>query len=543
MASFLRHLRVVSGLTLVSRVAGLVRDAALAHVLGATQTVVMDAYAWAFLTPNLFRRLFGEGALSAAFIPVFTDYLEAGQRRAASRFMSLMVVLLVAGLGALVLVAEGLLLLGRHLTEGAAKWHLFFGLAAVLLPFAVTICVVALLQAALNCRRHFVAPALAPILLNLFIIAAAVGAGLAMEDDPFRQVYVIAVAIMLAGLAQVAIQLPALKATGLELRPAWDLAHPGLTRVLRLMGPMVIALGVVQLNVFFDSTIANLFSPYEVGLERFTVAGRSIAYPMQVGAASVLYYGQRLYNFPLGVFAVALATVVFPVLSRHAVRKDMDGLGRTASHALRLTMFIGVPAGVGLILVARPLLALWLNHGSFAADPEALPRCVRVAQLYAVGIWAYSAQHILLRTFYALEDTRTPLRVAVVAAALNAALNLSLIWVLAEGGLAIATATSAMVQTVLLVAILNRRCRHLEWRAIASSAGRTLMATALMAGAAWAAMHVAVPGFGLEGAAASLARLIAGVAVGAGVFAGAAHVLGLTELRDLLRRAPVEEAD
>jgi len=539
MASFLRHFRTVSGLTLASRVLGLARDAALAHVLGAG--MFMDAYSQAFQMPNLLRRLFGEGALSAAFIPVFTDYLERGDRRAANRFMSLMIVLLVTTLAAATLVVVGVLLVARHCTEALPKWHLIFGLAAVMFPFAVTICLVALLQAALNCVRHFAAPALAPILLNIFIIGGAVAAGLILAEHRIAQVYLIAATIVLAGIFQVFLQVPALVRKGLSFRPAWDLRHPGLRRVLRLMGPMVLAIGVMQVNAFMDATIANVFSPYAAGRETFTLAGRSIAFPMKTGAAAMLYFGQRLYNFPLGVFAIALATVIFPELSRRAHRGDTAGLGRVASHGLRLTVFIAVPAAAGLMLVCEPLLRLWLEHGRFADRPEAILRAAWVTRAYALGIWAYSANHMLLRAFYASEDTRTPLKVAMAAAVANFGLNLALIWPLAEKGLALATAASAVGQFAVLGALVSRRLAHLAWREVLATACRTLLATAAMAAAAAAAVYVAAPAVGWTGRAGAALELVLGVGAGLAAFIAAARALGMPELGDLLRRRAAEE--
>ncbi len=544
MASHLKHLRVVSGLTLVSRILGLARDATLAHFLGATQGLVMSAYSTAFMYPNLLRRLFGEGALSAAFIPVFTEYLERGDRKAAGRFMSLMVALLVVLLAAVTLVVEGGFLMLRYLSEGSPKWHLIFGLAAVMFPFGIAICVVALLQAALNCCRHFVMPALGPLVLNLFIIGGAVAGGLALPADPAMQAYVIAGAILAAGLVEVAIQVPALGRHGLALRPAWDLGHAGVRRVARAVGPTILAFGILQINAFVDSNIAYLLMSPGPARPAFELAGTEVAYPMALGAPAILYYGQRLYNFPLGVFGIALATVLFPVLSRQAVRKDRAGMARTASHALRLSIFVGLPAGVGLVLVAEPLLRLWLNHGRFASDPEAVPRTVLVAQLYATGIWAFCANHIFLRAFYAMKDLRTPLRLALAAAALNLALNLVLIWPLAEGGLAVATVVAAGAQTAVLAALMNRRFAELAWRPILASAARTVLATALMGAAAWAAMDWVAPALALQGRAESAARLALGLAAGLGTFAAAAWALRMSELRDLLARRgpePTEE--
>ena len=532
MASFLKHFRTVSGLTLLSRVMGLVRDAALAHVIGAGQT--MDAYSMAFMIPNLLRRLFGEGALSAAFVPVFTQYLESGDRKAANRFMSLMIVLLVTSLAAVTLVAEGALLVLRHCTEGLEKWHLIFGLAAVMFPFALTICLVALLQAALNCCRHFVMPALAPILLNLFIIGGAVTAALAAADDAVTQVYLIAGTVAVAGVVQVLIQVPALARKGLKFVLVWDLRHEGLRRVLRLMGPMVLAIGVIQINTFLDSAVANLFSPYTEGVTSFEIAGRQVAYPMKTGAATMLYFGQRLYNFPLGVFAIAMATVIFPELSRYAHRKDLAGMGRVASQGLRLTVFITIPAAFGLVLVCEPLLRLWLEHGRFAADPGAVARAAWVTRVYALGIWAYSTNHILIRAFYANQDTRTPLRVAMVAAAMNFGLNLVLIWPLAEKGLALATVLSAVVQFAFLAGILSRRLAQLEWRRLVTTVGQTVLATAVMAAATAAAVYWAAPALDLAGRTAAIVQLVFGVVAGIVAYLAAAWLLHMTELKDLL---------
>ena len=532
MAPFLKHLRTVSGLTLLSRIAGLARDAALAHVIGAGW--IMDAYAMAFRIPNLLRQLLGEGALSAAFIPVFTEHLEKDGREAANRFMSLVIGVLVAVLAALTLAADGALLTLRYFSEPGTKWHLIFGLAAVLFPFAIMVCLVALLQAALNCRHHFAMPALAPVLLNLFIIGGAIVSGLWLADDRIVQVYVIAGAILVAGLVEIAVQVPIMRRLGLVFRPVWDLRDPGLRRVARLIGPMALTIGLVQFNVFLDSLIANLLSPNVPGVESFHFGGWQIAYPMKVGAAAVLYYGPLIYQFPLGVFAIALATVLFPVLSRHAVHRDFVGLGRTASHGLRLTLFIGIPAGVGIILVCEPLVRLFLGHGRFAEAPDAAARTAWVASLYSLGLWAYSANHIFLRAFYAMEDIRTPLRIALLAAATNLVLNLVLVWPMAEGGLALATVISAVLKLGLLAWLLIHRSAHLAWREVGATTGRTLLAAGAMGLTAWATIHWAVPTLPLAGRWLDLARLLGGIGVGLAVFVVAARVMGMSELGDLL---------
>jgi len=567
-ASFLKHFRQVSGLTVLSRLAGLARDAALAHVLGAGP--VMDAYAMAFRMPNLLRLLLGEGALTAAFVPVFTGYLEKGGPKAASRLMSLLAVALVTALAAITLIVVGVLLALRYFTETGTKWHLIFGLAAVLFPFAIFVCLVALLQAALNCCRHFVMPALAPVLLNLFVIGGAVAAGLWVTGDRATQAYVIAGAILLAGLVEIAVQLPAMRRVGLEFRPLWDMRDPGLRRVVGLLGPVILAVGVIQINVFMDSLIANLLSPNPkvsadaptavraeaAATESFALGPWRVAYPMKTGAASVLYYGPLIYQFPLGVFGIGLATVIFPVLARCAVRKDLAGMARTASHALRLTLFIGLPAGLGIILVCKPLILLVFHHGRFAEMPDAVERTARVASLYALGLWSYSANHILVRAFYAMENIRTPRRIAMLAAGLNFVCNLILVWPMAEGGLALATVLSAVFQTAVLALLLGRRSAGpatagklrpggagLDWRGVAASAARTLLATAVMGAAVWAVLHWAVPLLGWTGRPLYAVQCFGGVAVGAVAFLLVARLLGMTELKDLLTRAAPDPDD
>ncbi|MGB2615296.1 MAG: murein biosynthesis integral membrane protein MurJ [Phycisphaerae bacterium] len=544
MASFLKHFRQVSSLTVLSRLAGLARDGALAHVLGAGW--VMDAYAMAFRMPNLLRQLLGEGALTAAFVPVFTDYLERGGPKAAGRFMSLVAVALLTALAAITLVVDGVLLVLRYVTETGTKWHLIFGLAAVLFPFAIFVCLVALLQAALNCCRHFVMPALAPIFLNLFIIAGAVAAGLWVGGAPETQAFVIAGAILVAGLVEIAVQLPALRRVGLEFRPLWNPKDEGLRRVVGLLGPVILAVGVIQINVFMDSLIANVLSPNvsadapaeaAPGAPGFALGPWRVPYPMKTGAASVLYYGPLIYQFPLGVFGIGLATVIFPVLTRHAVRKDLAGMARTASHALRLALFIGLPAGLGIILVAKPLIQLVFEHGRFADMPDAVERTARVASLYALGLWSYSVNHILIRAFYAMENIRTPRRVAMLAAGMNFVCNLILVWWMAEGGLALATVLSAVFQTAVLARLLGRRSAGLDWHSVAASAGRTLLATAVMGAAVWAVLQWAVPLLPLAGRPLYAVQCFGGVAVGAVAFMAVARLLGMTELKDLLTRA------
>ncbi len=541
-ADFVKHARTVSILTFLSRLLGMLRDIILASFFGTT--MAMNAFSVAFGLPNLFRRLFGEGALSVAYIPVFTELVEQKDRDGARRLAGLCATLLVAVLAAVTLVGEGVIGLTAALTDATPRLRLTLTLAAIMLPFVITICLVALLQATLNVLGHFAVPAAAPILLNLFIIGGALLGAPLWGDGPHRRIYGVAVCVLVAGMVQVAVQVPVLRRHGFRLRPGWDTASPHLRRIVTLMLPMMLGLGIVQLNVFMDRVIAMAFSRHAVEgagnvATHLHVLGQSIAYPMKQTAVSVLYYGQRLYQLPLGVFVFALGTAIFPALSRRAHRRDLAGLSATLNRGLRMVTFIALPCSVGLILVAQPLIRVLFEHGRFGREDT--PDVAWMAGTYAVGLLAYGAIHLLTRTFFALQDTRLPVRIAAGAAGVNFLLNLALIWPFGIQGLALSTVLTATGQTVALVLYLRRRVGFLGGRRYVASLWRIAMATALMAGAAWAGLRSGSL-LGLEpGTTARAAAELAGAVVaGVAVYLLAARLLKLPELRDALGRGPAE---
>ena len=546
MADVLRKgIRTLSSLTLLSRVLGMARDAALAYVFG-TGTA-MNAYSVAFALPNLFRRLFGEGALSAAFIPVFTGLIEQGDERAARRLANLTITLLVAVLAALVLMGEGIILLMSVFTDGDPRFHLTLGLAAVMLPFVVTICLVALLQGVLNVRGHFARPALAPIVLNLFIIAGALLSAPLWGGDQTAQVYGVAVSVLLAGLVQVAVQVPALRRHGFRFQPVWDTASPQLRRMLKLMLPMIVGLGIVQINTFVDQLIAMGFSDRTDAagnlVTQFELWGRTIAYPMKRNAVSVMYYGQRLFQLPFGVFTVAIGTAIFPVLSRHAHHDDRAGLAATLNRGLRLATFIALPCMVGMILVATPLVRAIFERGRFDRLSDT-PDVALMATVYVAGLLSYSVLHLVTRTFFAMQEALTPVKTAVAAAALNFVLNVTLIWLLGIAGLAVSTAVAATAQGLVLLWLLRRRIGRLGLRSYVGTFWRCCVATAAMGAAAWGAMRAvdltALPPGGMAHA---VAQLAAAVTAGTAVYLLAARLLRMRELADLLSRTRAAPPD
>jgi len=368
--SFIRSAGVISALTLLSRLLGVVRDIACAAVFGAG--VVWDAFSFAFRIPNLFRRLFGEGALSAAFLPVFTEHLALNRPQEAWRLAGRVA-------GALALVLSGILLLGEAalaamlgLMELSARWRLALMLTAVLLPYMVLICMTALAGAALNSMKRFAMPALAPVVLNACWIAAVLVAAPLVSARPEGRIMAVAAGILLAGVLQLWLQIAALRRLGVRLRLSFSLMHPQVRRVAAAMAPVALGLAAFQINVLLDGVIAiSLAGP--AGGESFRLFGATLPYPMEVGANSVLYYGNRLMQFPLGVFGIALATAVFPTLSHHGPDDGTHGPRAYGVLSGDVGLFRPAPAGAGFLQPGAAVHAGTRSGGHGGGEPGAEP--------------------------------------------------------------------------------------------------------------------------------------------------------------------------
>jgi putative peptidoglycan lipid II flippase len=469
-------LRVTGLGTLASRVLGMVRDMATAALLGLSGGGVMDAFAIALRIPNLLRGLFAEGALAASYIPVLTHLLEH-DRKTAWQLASVLLACLTLLLTFLLLVGEAICGLIWLVWGDVPGMGLLLGLTAAMLPYAVLICVAAQVAATLQSLSHFAAPALAPTLLNLCWLFGVWVIAPSFAPDKHAQAYVLAACVVAAGVLQLGIQIPVLFRLGFQFDYNWAAGRSALGEVIRAMGPMVLGLAVTQVNTLMDSLIAWGLAAAPNGPRQITWLG-GIEYPMQQGATAAIYYGERLYQFPLGILGLAVATAIFPLLSRHAARGDLRQLGADLTLGLRVVLALGVPAGVGLILLAEPLARLLFERGQFNAEDTL--RAARMIACYAGGVWAYCALPVIIRGFYALGDRVTPVRIGLAAVGLNLVLNLTLIWPLAERGLAVATAVAATVQLLLLAVAFSRRKSRLDWRSLGATAARTLAATTAM---------------------------------------------------------------
>lgn len=509
--------RTVSGLTLLSRVAGLARDLVTVRVFGAS--AVASAFAAALTIPNTFRRLFGEGALAAAFVPEYTS-LTRDDPAIAARLASLVVAVVAIVTGVIAVVGELALALILVTTDTHPDTALSLRLIMITLPYMPLICAGAILGGMLQVHGRFAPPAAAPIILNLFIISAATA--YFVTGDARHTAALIGVSVVAAGLAQVGWCLVA-------LRPhiAWTRTLQGTRaaarRLLARFIPAVVGLGTLQLNSLIDMLIGMW--PIWFGA---TIAG--IAYPLDKLSMGILFFSQRLYQFPLGVFGIAVATAIFPLLSRHADTPD-DFLA-TLRRGIRLSLFIGLPATVGLALVRTDLIAV-MYTGAGGYEPAEAARAASVLLGYAVAVWAYSLNHLLTRAFYARQDTTTPMRIALAMVGVNLALNFALIWHLREAGLAWATAIAACLQTGLLALVLRRHLdRPIFDRDTRAALLRLLLASSVMgsivAGLSW----LLPPGASWLG---HLGLLFLQTGVGIGVYALLSHLLDLQEFKWLVK--------
>jgi putative peptidoglycan lipid II flippase len=515
--------------TLASRGLGVLRDVVTAALLGLGEGGVMDALVVAFRLPNLPRRIFGEGALAASLLPVFSAEHHRDPR-SAWRLISVLLVLVAVGLSGIVLVGEAV----------CAAWWWYFGptsshvpgLTSVLLPYMVFVCLAAQVSTVLQALMRFRWPAFAPVLLNLCWLAAAWFVAPLFPGNPAAQAYVIAVAIVVSGVLQLAVQLPALSGAGFRFDFDWQAACGPAREVGRALLPITLGLAVTQFNTLLDTLIAVGLAAPRGGSRTIAWLGGGIEYPLETGAAAAIYYGERFYQLPVGVLGLAIATVIYPLLAAHAARGDRAKIGAELTTGLRLVWFTALPAGIGIVLVARPLVRLLFERGAFT--PHDSDRAAAMIVCYAGAAWAYCALPVLVRGYYALGNRMAPAWIGLIAVVINLSLSLSLIWPLAERGLAISTAVAASVQAVLLTIVFARGGSPLAWRALASTMIRGTVATLAMTAA------VLVVEWSLLGGEPSRVEqaleVAAAIATGVVVYLVVAWLLGMRELALLAGR-------
>lgn len=469
MSSLLRSGAVISAMTMVSRVLGLVRDMIIARyfpVGGAT-----DAFFVAFKIPNLLRRFFAEGAFALAFVPVLAEYKETRSREALKDLIDH-----VAGtLGLILLVISTVGMLTApwlvhvfapgFMDKADARPDLAADMLRITFPYILFISLAGLLGGILNTFKHFATPAFSPVLLNVVLIAAAIWAA-PLFDEPIKA---LAWGVFAAGIAQLLVQIPVLHKMGLVPRFRYRKVHEGVKKIMKLMIPALFGSSVAQLNLVINTVIASY---------------------LMVGSISWLYYSDRFVELPLAIFGVALGTVILPKLSGDYANADSSQFSSTMDWALRLALLLAIPATVGLILLAEPILATVMMYGKFKwPDVEMSALSLRT---YALGLPAFILVKVLAPGFYSRQDTRTPVRIGIVAIFANMVLNLLIVlpWYLsgklgAHAGLALATALAGYINAGLLFYTLRKQGTFKLQAGWLKHLGRILLATLAMLAVVW----------------------------------------------------------
>lgn len=504
----LRQAGTVSFATLVSRILGYARDALVAAAFGGG--FLTDAFYAAFRIPNLLRRLLGEGPLTSAFVPLFTRRLESGHPDEARRFFQT----LFSTLGLLLLALVGLGVLFAPQLVGVVAWgfradpdkfDLTVRLTRVMFPFLLFVCLAAISAGALNALGYFFVPALAPAMLSV----AEIGFIFFLFKLWTNPLDGLAVSALVGGILHFAVLLPLLHKERMPLRFHWEPRHPEVRQVGFALLPAVWGLSVDQISAFIDTLCASFLSE---------------------GSVTALYNSNRLMQLPLALFGIAMSTAALPSLSASLARGDQNETKETLNLSLRLVFFTVVPAMVGLIVLGSPIIQLLFEHGRFTARATALTASALAG--YALGLPAYAAVKVLASAFFALKDTKTPVRVANISMGVNIVGNLILMGPWGVGGLAFATAVASGVNAALLFWLLRKRLGLLGGRRLGVSLLKSGGASLLMGAAAGAWVH--------WGAGPLAARLAVAVVGGAVLYFVLARVFRCEEgahLSALFRRA------
>lgn len=514
--SVLRSVGKVAGGTAVSRVLGLGREVLMAQFFGTS--LEASAFVVAFRIPNLFRKLFGEGALSSAFIPAYAEAVTRGGPAAGHKLLAKTAGFIVSILG--VLTAFGILLTFPLQSWLAAtpRFAAILPLLRIMLPYAPLICVAALAMGALNVLRVFWVPALAPALLNVIWILALVGVCPFVVDDPAVRIRIVAWAVLVAGVAQALFQVIALRRLGVHFLPDlrwWN--DPQVRRVLQRALPLAMASGVVQVNVCIDGFLAVWAGEW---------------------AAAALEYADRLVYLPLGLVGTAFATVLLPTFSNQAAAANPAAIPPTLERALRNIVVLMVPAAVGLLVLALPIVELLYQHPGGEFDAQSALYTSRALAFYAPGLLVFCIHKTVTPAFYALGDVTTPVRVSLVAVALNVVLNVLFVLTWPAGwkhaGIALATVISSLVSVLLLVWFLRRKGCALKVRAVVVPVGGAWVAAGVMAAAAWL-LHAHLAASWLAwGKSGQMAAMVATLAASVVIYGGLIWVLCRSAVRELM---------
>jgi putative peptidoglycan lipid II flippase len=441
--------------TALSRILGYIRDMLVANLLGAG--TFTDAFYTAFRMSSFFRRLLGEGSFSVAFIPVFSEYLNTQKKIETQKFLNIVFTILL-----LILVMVSIIglftaplltkLMAWGFTSNLEKMHLTIELTRLMFPFILFTCIAVFLLAVLNTLHTFFLPALAPSVLSFSeIFYILIFAPMIISKN---QIKGLAISVIIGGALHFFIQYPKLKSLGWHLKFVLDLKHPGIKKIIFLMLPSIIGLSVEQINVFVDSICASFLAN---------------------GSVTALYYSNRLIQLPLGIFGLAFVSVSFPMMSKACAKKDIASVKKFLNYSIRFTIFTLFPATTGLMAIGLPIVKLLFEHGEFSFSASIITS--NALFYYSLGLPAYAVAKIFANTFYSLQDTKTPTKIAILAMILHAILCVTLMYPMNVGGLALATAIASYFNFILLAIYLRKRIGGFGFKQILSSGLNSLFAS------------------------------------------------------------------
>ncbi len=452
---------ILGSATMLSRIMGMVRDMVVSRLFGAGMAT--DAFFAAFQIPNMLRRFFAEGALTAAFVPTFSATLTQKGEDDARELANICFTLLTIVMAFITLVGiifspliVSLMFPGFKAEPG--KLELAVLLNRLMFPYIFFISLVALCMGILNTLRHFFTPAISTVFLNISMILAALGLRGFFEAP----ITALAVGVLAGGCIQLLLQLPVLWRKGFAIRPNFDFKNPEVRRIALLMLPSLFGVGVYYLNIVVSSILAS---------------------QLPQGSVSYLYYAQRLFEFPQGIFTVSVAQAVLPSMSKQAASGDMDGMKESLSFGLRLTLFITIPAMAGLMACSTPIFSLIFMGGAF--DYLQVVNSAQALMYYSLGLSFVAMTRVLAPAFYALNDTKTPVITAFITFLLNLCLSLVLMGPLKHGGLALASTLSSCGNMLMLLWFLRRKTGSFGGRAIIRTSLKSIAASIPMTAAVW----------------------------------------------------------
>ncbi|MFH1655765.1 MAG: murein biosynthesis integral membrane protein MurJ [Candidatus Omnitrophota bacterium] len=434
--SIIKSTYLISSGTVLSRILGFVRDIVIAGLFGTS--FAAEAFVVAFRIPNLFRSLVGEGAINAAVVPVFSEYIVRKEKEDFLRLTNITFCLSFIVLSAITIL--GIIfspLIVRVIAPGfindVSKLNLAVRLTRIMFPYLVLIGLTAYSMGILHSFKSFFAPAFAPALLNISLIVSALIATLKLNEP----IYGLAIGVLIGGVLQLALQLPSLYKNGLRFKKVTTFKHPGVKAVGSLLGPRIFGSAVYQLNIFVDTICASL------------------SFIVGQGAVAAIYFANRIIQFPLAVFGIALASAALPTMSRLAAENDLEKLKDTLSFSLRSIFLIMMPSTVGLIILSEPIIRVFFQRGQFTAYSTMITTSALL--FYALGLFAFAGIKILTSCFYSLKDTRSPVKVAGLCLIINVILNVILMFPLQVAGLALASSISALINFSILSHLLEKK--------------------------------------------------------------------------------------